>query len=339
MRKGLLAYLTPVFAIGLAIVVGYYSVTGLSKLFAGAATAVIILGAILESVKVLGTALLHVYWKKFSLLVKVYMIMGVIVLMGITSAGVYGLLTSAYQATSNQLKVDNKEVQLVENKKIVFNGKISTLNQQLEYKNTQINTLVGLRTQQETRLDSLLSQGHWTNAKRTQEQIANASSDIKILQGDVDTILVKVGSFNDSIANLEITILNIQTNSEAATELGPLMYVAELTGKPMDEVINWFMLLIIFVADPFALILIIVTTKIWKREEDDNSEPTVPPIVLTPPIVSPPMVTPTTPNSKGNSKYIKPTQPVAVTPSPPLKKSKWHGVHNPKQARNKKGTP
>lgn len=270
MKRGLLAYLTPAAALILAAIVGFFSVTGLATLFAGAALAVTVLAATLESVKILGTALLHVYWKKLSWYVRLYMVIGVIVLMGITSAGVYGLLAGGYQSTANELSINNKEIQLIENKKIVFESKIKTLDEQKQYKNEQINTLVGLRTQQETRLDSLLSNNHWVNAKRTQEDIDEASSDIKELQAEVDTILVETGAYNDSIAKLDIKIMEMESTNDAARELGPLMYIAELTGTPMDKVINWLMMLLIFVADPFAVMLVIATTKIWGKNEDED---------------------------------------------------------------------
>lgn len=270
MKKGLLAYLTPVFALILAGIVGYYSVYGLSKLFAGAATAVIILGATLESVKILGTALLHTYWKKFNWWVKTYMVIGVFMLMGITSMGVYGLLTSAYKSTSDDLAGIETKVELIEQKKLNLQSSIDSKNDQVEYKTDRMTQLVELRTQQEIRLDSLVANHHWQNANLTREEIKKANDQIEILEAEIDTLYMDITVLKDSMAGFDLDIIEIRSSSSATSELGPLMYLSELTGKPMDKIINWFMLLIIFVADPFAIILVIATTKIWGRKEEDD---------------------------------------------------------------------
>ena len=71
----------------------------------------------------------------------------------------------------------------------------------------------------------------------------------------------KIESLSDSITKLDLQVLDIESNSEAAAEVGPLKYVSELLEKPMDEVVNWFILIFIFVFDPFAVILLISANK------------------------------------------------------------------------------
>jgi hypothetical protein len=282
MKRGILAYLTPVFAIILACIVGYYSVTGLSKLFAGAATAVIVLGATLESVKILGTALLHVYWKKFSWFVKGYMIIGVIILMGITSAGVYGLLTSAYQDTAYKLEMEDGVIQSEKNKMLVYQKELASIENQQESLDKSVSDvnsnilqlsegLANNVVQYTDASGNLITTQSSSTRRILQEQLNSQTVYRDTLVSKRDRLNVKYQALNDSITSLEIKILEIKSNSDAANELGPLMYVAELTGKPMDQVINWFMLLIIFVADPFAVILVIATTKIWHKEEEEST--------------------------------------------------------------------
>jgi len=67
----------------------------------------------------------------------------------------------------------------------------------------------------------------------------------------------KIIAANDSITALDMKILEIESKAELAGELGPLKYLSNLTGKPMDQIINWFLLVIIFVFDPLAICLVI----------------------------------------------------------------------------------
>jgi hypothetical protein len=281
-----LGHILILFAIALAGAAGYISVIGWGKLFAGSAVIVMIVMGIIESAKVVTTLYLHNYGKKinkeiegpngfvrffkrmFSL--NSYLTLAVIVTMTLTSVGIYGFLTNAYQETATEFSVNEKEVQLIENKKIIFENKKQTINEQVDFKNKQINSLVELRSQQETRLDSLLANNHWSNARRTQKQIEEAADNIKVLQNDVDTLISQAGVMNDSIASLDIKILNKQTSSEASAELGPLKYISSLTGLPMDNVINYLVFAIMFIFDPMAISLVVAVSKIFEYKRNNG---------------------------------------------------------------------
>lgn len=279
MKRGLLAYLTPALALGLAGIAALISIMGMSKLFAGQAEIVMIVMGFIEAGKVVGVSILHNKWKDKSYkLIKWPLLLMVAVAMVITSWGIYGFFTDAYQQTAGELSINQKEIQLVENKQKIFNKNIETLNGQIEFKNNQSQKLIDLRTQQEVRLDSLLSKNHWTNAKRTQEQIDEANRDLKIIQADTDTLYQQVGALQDSVGRLDVEILIMESNSEASAELGPLIYIARVFDTDMDQVINFVMWFIMFVFDPLAIILVIVTNKMWDREDDHDTTklPTIP---------------------------------------------------------------
>ncbi len=268
MKKGLLPYITPLLALGLAGIAGLISILGMSKLFAGQAEIVMVVMAMIEAGKVVGASILHNEWKnKAYRAIKFPLLFMVLVAMTITSFGVYGFFTDAYQTTAGELSINQKEIELIENKKKVFRLTIENTETQIEFKNGQAQKLVDLRTQQEVRLDSLLANNHWTNAKRTQEQIEEANQDLKKIQADIDTMYMEVTALNDSIGKLDIQILETQSNSEASAELGPLIYIARVFDKDMDDVVNFVMYFIMFVFDPLAMILIIVTNKQWRREK------------------------------------------------------------------------
>jgi len=76
---------------------------------------------------------------------------------------------------------------------------------------------------------------------------------------------VRYNAVTDSIAYLDITILDAQINNDSARELGPLMYIATLTNQPMDKIINWFMMLIIFVFDPLAIAMVVAANMAFAK--------------------------------------------------------------------------
>ena len=87
---------------------------------------------------------------------------------------------------------------------------------------------------------------------------------------------INLNAVTDSIANLDVLILDTQINNESARELGPLQYIATLMDRPMDQIINWFMLLIIFVFDPLAIGMVVAanmafsTLKPKKNNREDE---------------------------------------------------------------------
>jgi len=286
-------------ALSISVSAAYYSVFGLSKLFSGAAFAIIVMATALEASKLIVASSLHRYWKTMNALLKWYLVIALISLMAITSAGIYGFLTSAYQETSNKSQVVEKEIALIENKKEQYYRGISRDSLNITQKNNRITQLADLRKQQENRLDSLYQKGWYNSARETEGIIKEANEDIKILEAEVDTLNQNITSSNDSLTILDKQIFEAQLNNDAAAELGPLKYVAELTGQPMDRVINWFMLLIIFVFDPLAIALVINANfafSIIKPKEKTPLPPTpTPTSVNIPSPPTPPEEKPTTP--------------------------------------------
>ena len=108
-----------------------------------------------------------------------------------------------------------------------------------------------------------------------------SSSNRRALQSQLDEAIdnknnlsVKLESVTDSITSLDIKILNIESNSDVAAELGPLKYLSELTGLPMNKIINYLLLVIIFVFDPLAIALVIAANFLFKtiRKKENNND-------------------------------------------------------------------
>ena len=244
----------------------YYSVFGLSSLFAGARFEVIIMAGALELAKLVTASYLHNNWKKAGWM-KWYLSLAVGILMVITSLGIYGFLTSAYQTTADQLGVVEKQVKVIELKKDRFQ-------EQLDYYNIEKSNLT----------KSILDLRNGISNNRIQYTdtlgriiTTQSSSTRKLLTKELETavntradINVKLEQLTDSITKLELQVLDIESNNEVAAEIGPLRYMAQLTQKPMDVIVNWFTLLIVFVFDPLAIAMVIALNKLIGRKDGNT---------------------------------------------------------------------
>lgn len=251
-------------ALSVAGCAGYFSVWGLSQLFAGASTAVIIMATVLEIAKVVTTTALHRYWSNLARGLKIYLSTGVVVLMIITSAGIYGFLSNAYQKTANKLEIHQGELSVLDGKKAIFEKNISDNEKIIVTKNKRIDQLTNLRNNQEIRLDSAKTQ----KAKAAvRNDIALATQEIQKLTTDIDGLNLKNNIQADSVGSYNVKALELKASSEIAGEVGPLKYISELTGAPMAKVVNYLILLLIFVFDPLAIALIISTNRIFELEQ------------------------------------------------------------------------
>ena len=246
---------------------GYFSVWGLSQLFAGASTAVIIMATGLEVAKIITTTALHRYWSKTSGMLKAYLTISVVVLMLITSAGIYGFLSNAYQKTANKLEIQNGQVSVLTGKKDLFQKNIDDNQKIIDQKNKRIDQLSDLRRNQETRLDAA-ENSRGKNSARA--DIKSSNDEIQKLTNDIDALNLKNSYLSDSISKYNTSVLELNANSELAGEVGPLKYISELTGTPMAKVVNILILLLIFVFDPLAVALVLMTNRVFEIENEDN---------------------------------------------------------------------
>ena len=224
-----------------------YSVTGLSMLFAGASTAVIIMAASLEVAKLVIASLLYQYWNKLNKILRVYLTIAAAVLILITSAGIYGYLSSAYQKTADQTSIIDSKVSSLETKKKLFEETRDNILKEKQFIASLQGTLSQSSTTQYTdKKGNLVVRSNNAIIRN----IESASKSNEKLSGKIDVI-------NDSIFSLESKILEIKTTAIGESELGPLKFLSKLTGVAMDRIINWYILVIIFVFDPLAIALVI----------------------------------------------------------------------------------
>jgi len=250
----------------------FYSVTGLSKLFAGASFQVLVMASSLEIAKLVIASLLYQYWGELNKILRAYLSVAAFVLVLITSAGIYGFLSSAYQETAATAGIIDKEIELLELKKNRFEENRTYYLSEKEELDRSISDL----------RKGLANNVIQYKDKETGEIITTTSSSTRrALQKELDQAVVsrdnisqKLEVVTDSITSLEIQVLNVESNSEVASELGPLKYISELTNTPMSKVVNILMLVIIFVFDPLAISLVIAANFAFNRlRKKGNEEP------------------------------------------------------------------
>ena len=201
----------------------FFSVFGLSKLFAGAQTAVIIMAGSLEFGKLVGASFLYRYWDKITSLHKFYMTTAVGILIVITSAGIFGFLSNAYQGAT-----------------VTFEKESTAL----IYKEDRLEQLQDDKKFLKEELEAAVAElpDNYRTAKRKlreeyQPQINQINKDIIQLKGEV--------------GDLKIALV------ETGVEVGPAIYIARTFDTDVDTVVKFFILVLIFVFDPMAVIFVI----------------------------------------------------------------------------------
>ena len=254
-------------ALSLATVAAYYSVFGISKLFSSQATAVIIMAGILEASKLITASYLERFWKTIHWLRKTYLITALIALMAITSLGIYGFLVSAYQETSYKMQAVDKQVEVQVKKRDRYNQQIIDISKEQQNINNQIIQLsenLGNNVIQYTNSEGQLITTQSSATRRIIQQQLDTQTTRR------DSIAIKQDALNDSVTKLDLNILDLETNSDVTSEIGPLKYVAKITGKDTDQVVNWFILVFIFVFDPLAVMLLISANNLLANRSKKN---------------------------------------------------------------------
>lgn len=256
-KKRIFPYLITLTALSISFIAAYVSVIGLGKLFAGAEIIIMIIASVLEFSKVIIASILYSYRKTLAFLLKIYLTIALIVLMGITSIGIYGFLSGAYSEVATKTEVIDKEIKVYEikqNRFIETRNNIIIEKQQIDESiNSLRDGLANNKTQHKDKeTGQILTTSSSSNRKVLETQLNEALE-------DKEEISLKLEAITDSISNNELKIFEIQSQSELSKELGPLKYISKITGRSMDSIVNWLMILLIFVFDPLAICLVLVS--------------------------------------------------------------------------------
>ena len=241
-------------ALSVSASAAFYSVSGLSKLFAGAAFAVILMAASLEVAKLVIASLLYQYRKSLPTFLKYYLSVACFVLILITSMGIYGFLSAAYQETAAKAGSIDSQIALIETRRDNTKEQLSVYTDEKESINKAVADLrSGLANNviQYTNAEGVLITTTSSSTRRALEKQLDQAIDRQT------TINSKVDDLNTKLFEYETEIVEVSTNNDIAGELGPLKFLSELTDVPMNKIINVLLLIIIFVFDPLAIALVI----------------------------------------------------------------------------------
>ena len=226
----------------------FFSVQGLATLYAARFVAVCVMAGGLEIGKLVAASFLHRYWHTCGILLKIYLTIAVVVLMGITSLGIFGFLTGAYQQS-------HTKVELTDVKQEALNSKKDFLKVEIDQLNARINTLNEARKAQEKRLPELSRK----SAAPIYEDIKRSSEEITQTRGRLDELTTQLFDASQESINQKI-------EGSKESDIGTLKYVAKAFGVDMDTVVKWFTLAIVLVFDPLAVALILAYNSLIERK-------------------------------------------------------------------------
>lgn len=274
MLKNLSKYFLPsviaLSALSVSVSAAFYSVTGLSKLFAGASTEVIIMAASLEASKLVLATLLHQYWDRLGKLLRAYLTSAVVVLIIITSMGIYGFLSAAYQETANKATIVDTQIAFLEQKRNFYQEDVDRYDTELERISNNIATLSQAKSRDIQVRDTSTATGFrntisTTELRLAQQRIESEEENRRLVQADRSEAA-------DSLQKYQVAILDANIGNDIAAELGPLKYLSGLTGISMDRIINILLLIIIFVFDPLAVSMVLAANYAFDIARDKKEE-------------------------------------------------------------------
>jgi len=271
LKRNFLPFIIAFSALSVSASAAFYSVSGLSKLFAGASFEVMVMAGSLEVAKLVVASLLYQYWDTINKGLRAYLSVATIILVLITSMGIYGFLSAAYQETYSKLLVQENQIEFIENKAQFYEADLLRYDTELARISENINILSNAKASGIQVRDTTSSTGFRQTISTTELRMAQKR--IEAEEVNRKEVQVKRQVAADSVQTFKLQILDLQNTSETAGELGPLQYLSGLTGTPMDKIINWLLLVIIFVFDPLAIALVVAANFAFDqarlKDEDD----------------------------------------------------------------------
>ncbi len=216
----------------------FFSVFGLSKLFAGAQFAVVIMAGSLEFGKLVAASFLYRYWDKINIAHRTYMTIATVILILITSAGIFGFLSNAYQGATVSFEKETTALLYKEDRLEQLQNDKKFLKEELEAAVAE------------------LPDNYRTAKRKLREEYQP-----------------KINKINDDIINLKSEVGDLKVQIiETGVEVGPAIYLARVFDTDVDSVVKFFIFILIFVFDPMAVMFVIsYNVTLLDREENDNA--------------------------------------------------------------------
>lgn len=249
-----LSYITLAVALSLSVIAAYYSIAGLTAIFAAAVIPIIVMGSILELGKVVVTLWLHEYWRQCRTLMKVYLVPAVAALMLITSMGIFGFLSKAH---SDQSLIGGD----VAAKIAIYDEKIKTAKENIEANRKQLKQMDAAFDQVMARSQDEKGADKANSIRRSQQR------DRAALAKDIEASQKLIASLNDEAAPIRAEVRKVEA------EVGPLKYIAALVygentdTNALEAAVRWVIILLVIVFDPLAIMMLLAATESLKWEK------------------------------------------------------------------------
>ena len=234
----LFPYLVGLSALLVAGSAAFYSVFGLSKLFSGATIAVIIMAGSLEFAKLVSASFLYRYWDEINRFMKIYLIIGVVTLVMITSAGIFGFLSNAYQGATVSFEKESTALLYKEDR-------LDQLSEDRKFLKEELEAAV-----------EELPENYRTAKRKLREEY----------QPKINQINETMMNLKQEVGDLKIALI------ETGVDVGPAIYLARVFDTDVDSVVKYFIFMLIAVFDPLAVVLVIsynITLQVRMRDEKD----------------------------------------------------------------------
>ena len=244
--------LTLLVALAISTVAAYYSIVGLMAIFAGAKLAIAIMGVVLEIGKLVVASWTFQNWKTSPFSIRSYFIVAVIVLMLITSLGIFGFLSRAHIMQSSPTSLLEERIERID-------LKVEQKNGQIQRYQSRLNTL-------DDALQRYIELGAISKGLR---KIGEMDNETSLLKTKIEGLENEIDELTDRKYGLK-TEVNL-----AEVEVGPIRYVAsmlydDVSESQLEEAVRWIIILLIFVFDPLAVVLVIaanISLRDYRREK------------------------------------------------------------------------
>lgn len=244
-----LTALTALFVAGCS---AFFSIKGLTVLFAGSAVAVGIMASSLELGKLVAASFLHNHWKSISRLLRLYLCTAVVILMGITSLGIFGFLSNAYQKHAGIMSSIEAKIELNQN------SRKSTL-ETIELDTSRIKSLNEIRATQEQRIKD---SGNY-KAPRDQAYKAIAEANEELAKKEDALKQAK-----EALATIDADLASLKMETNNSTDIGSFKFIANALHTDLDTAVQYFIFALIAVFDPLAVTLILALNRLLEIHAD-----------------------------------------------------------------------
>jgi hypothetical protein len=264
----------------LASCAAFFSVKGIALLFAASFWSVAIMAGSLELAKLISASYLYRYWKETNKILKNYMLGAVLLLMGITSLGIFGFLSDAFQRNFSQYSLNLNKINSLKNQQAFITS-------QIDFNKNKLKDLMELQKTYQSSLDSAVKQDVTTikttsgglffsdkTEKVTDQKLLDSKNkivessqqNINSLFSQISTVSLNLQNQEKQNSDLSQEIIKLESDNTKG-EIGAFKFVAEAFGMNIETAVRIFIILIVIVFDPLAVCLVIAYNSMTKKQE------------------------------------------------------------------------